>query len=109
MLNVIYTTKIPDNTQLQTLFNKYFVGTILGLLDIFILPVHRPPGGHELRNLEAYPKNLKTWKIHHIRMILSLITYPLSPRIKPIYQVYANVSELPPPLLRRRINLMFKF
>ena len=31
-------------------------------------------------------------------MILSLITYPLSPKIKPILTVYANVSELPPPL-----------
>ena len=26
------------------------------------LPVQRPPGGLELRNLEAYPKNLKTWE-----------------------------------------------
>ena len=25
-----------------------------------VLPVQRPPGGLELRNLEAYPKNLKT-------------------------------------------------
>ena len=33
-------------------------------------------------------------------MILSLITYPLSPKIKPILTVYANVSELPPPLLQ---------
>ncbi len=35
-------------------------------------------------------------------MILSLITYPLSPKIKPRHQVYANVSNLlppPPPLL----------
>ena len=44
-------------------------------------------------------KILKLRKIHHIRMILSLITYPLSPKIKPIYQVYANVSELLPPWL----------
>ena len=30
-------------------------------------------------------------------MILFLKAYPLSPKIKPIHQVYANVSELPPP------------
>ena len=29
-------------------------------------------------------------------MILSLITYPLSLKIKPILQVYTNVSKLPP-------------
>ena len=29
-------------------------------------------------------------------MILSLITYPLSPKIKPIHTVSANVSKLPP-------------
>ena len=29
-------------------------------------------------------------------MILSLITYTLSPKIKPILPVYANVSKLPP-------------
>ena len=33
------------------------------------------------------------------RMILSLITYSLSPRIKPIYTVSANVSKLPPLLI----------
>ena len=32
-------------------------------------------------------------------MILSLITYPLSPKIKPMLPVYANVSKLPPPPL----------
>ena len=36
-------------------------------------------------------KILKHGKIHHIRMILSQITYPLSPKIKPILTVYANV------------------
>ena len=50
----------------------------------FRLSIQRPPGGLQLLNLEAYPKNLKTLKIYHIRMILSLITYPLSPKIKPI-------------------------
>ena len=30
-------------------------------------------------------------------MILSLITYPLSIKIKPIHTVYANVSNFPPP------------
>ena len=32
-------------------------------------------------------------------MILSLITYSLSPMIKPIFTVYANVSKLPPLLI----------
>ena len=41
---------------------------------------------------------MKTWKIHHIRIISSLVTYPLSPKIKPIHQVYVNVSKLPLPL-----------
>ena len=50
-------------------------------------------------------KILKLGKIHHIRMILSLITYPLSPKIKPILPVYANVSKLPPPLYN--MNLKF--
>ena len=59
-------------------------------------PAAPKPGGLQLVNLEAYPKNLKTWKIHHKGMILSLITYPLSPKMKPILTVYANVSKLPP-------------
>ena len=52
-------------------------------------------------------KILKLCEIHHIRMILSLITYPLpSPKIKPRYQVYANVSKPPPPPI---ILSKFKF
>ena len=30
-------------------------------------------------------------------MILSLITYPLSPKIKPKHTIFSNVSKLPPP------------
>ena len=41
-------------------------------------------------------KILKLGKIYHIWMILSLKPYSLSPKIKPILTVYANVSKLPP-------------
>ena len=41
------------------------------------------------------------------RIILSLITYPLSPKIKPITTVYAYVSKLPPPPLVLYIDLGF--
>ena len=41
-------------------------------------------------------------------MILSLITYPLSPKIKPRCQVYANVSKLPPPPLVNSTETNFK-
>ena len=67
------------------------------------LPVQRPFGGLRFLNFEAYPKKIfKLGKIYHIRMILFPITYPLSPKIKPIHTVFANVSKLPlPPLLTR--------
>ena len=64
---------------------------------LILLLVQRTPGGLQLWNLESSPKNPKLRKIHHIRMIISFITYPLSPKIKPMHQVYANVSKLLPP------------
>ena len=39
-------------------------------------------------------------------MILSLITYPLSPKIKPRCQVYANVSKLPHPLNQKFLKFL---
>ena len=44
-------------------------------------------------------------------MILSLITYPLSSKIKPIHTVSANVSKLPPPpfLLFLKKYILFIF
>ena len=52
-------------------------------------------------------KILKLGKIYHIRMILSLITYPLNSKIKPIITVYANVSKLPSPPGWRNYNWFF--
>ena len=54
-------------------------------------------------------KILKLGKIYHIRMILSQITYPPSPKIKPIHEVYANVSELPPPPYYKAVYLVYSF
>ena len=58
-------------------------------------------GGLQLLNMESYPKNLKTWSnlSYYISMILSQITYHLSPKIKSMPTVYVSVSKLPPPLL----------
>ncbi len=49
--------------------------------------------------MEAYPKNLKTWETSSYMNDYSFITYPFSPKIKPILTVYANVSKLPSLLL----------
>ena len=40
-------------------------------------------------------------------MILFLITYPLSPKMKPIHTVYANVSKHPPLLLFALLNFVY--
>ena len=66
---------------------------------VFYLSLNKGGGGKAWSSGTWRPiqKILKLGKIHHIRMILSLITYTLSPKIKPILPVYANVSKLPPP------------
>ena len=98
---------------MHILFNKL---TSISLKKLFLfLPVQRPTGGLQLLNLEAcsswtwrpIQKILKLGKIHHIRMIFSLITYPLSPKIKPILitHCYANVTKLSPPIVFGKANL----
>ena len=49
-------------------------------------------------------------------MILSLITYPLSPKIKPKHTIFSNVSKLPPTNTRfvsqgkqTKLQLIFNF
>ena len=68
------------------------------ILNFQFLPVQNPPGGLEYRNLEAESKIFfKIGKLHPKRKLFCQITYPLSPKTKPIITVYAKVSELPPP------------
>ncbi len=42
-------------------------------------------------------------------MILSLITYPLSPKIKPIHQVYTNVSKLTHPPWYKSLQIFITY
>ena len=66
-----------------------------------------------IRSLEAKSKFfLKIGKLHPKRKLFCQITYPLTPKTKPIITVYAKVSELTPPLLSALIyyhNILTKF
>ena len=53
------------------------------------LPVQKPPGG--------LSKNLKTWGNSSYKNYYIPNNLSSQSKIKPIYQVYPNVSELPPP------------
>ncbi len=55
-------------------------------------PAVLKPGG-------LYLQNQKLCVCNHKTKLLSEITFTVSLKIKPVIQVYANVSELPPPPL----------
>ena len=75
------------------------------ILNFQFLPVQNPPGGLEYWNLEAESKIFfKIGKLHPKRKLFCQITYPLTPKTKPIITVYAKVSELPPPPLNRNFE-----
>ncbi len=52
-------------------------------------------------------KILKPSKIHHKRMIFPFLTYPLSPKLKPILTVFGNVSKLLPLLMLLKVLVLW--
>ena len=47
-------------------------------------------------------------KIHPKTKLFSQITYPLTPKTKPIIPVYAKVSDVTPPLFLQLIKKLFQ-
>ena len=72
------------------------------------LPVQRPPGGLELRNLEAYPKNLKSGGNSSYKN--DFIPNNLSSQSKDkayTHRLRESVRTSPPPCLQLLNNLKY--
>ena len=61
------------------------------------------PAAPEPGDLSNFFLNIR--KIHPKTKLFPQITYPITPKTKPIIPVYAKVSDVPPPLkLKKKTN-----
>ena len=72
------------------------------------LPFQRQLGGLQYLNLKSKSKiNINIRKLHPKSKLFCEITCPLTSKAKPIIPVYAEVSELPPPLAQQKQEEIF--